>query len=507
MEFAEPMRRPGREVAVVGAGVAGTSVFLHLIQALGRLRDRPVRAVTLVDPHPVGWGLAFGDSDTLLLCNSAAEVNSLLADRPADFVGYLRGRGWAGDPRDCVPRARMAEYCHDRYAEARAAATALGVEVRHARATAESVGTAGDGRRLLRLSTGRELPADDVVLCTGVHRPRVPAGFAEFTRHPRYLDGPYPAARLRREVRPDSRVLVLGTRQSAVDAALLLCRDGHRATMTSPSGRLPAVRVSLGAPAGDLPPVRAVAALDPADPLLAERLTRRVVEAVRLLDDRPLRRQTSRATDPVRRLREETALVEAGACAWSGVVMAVMEAAIALGPGLTAERRAGLLARFDWFTARYVTAMTVVNARRLLAHFATGALALAGSYPHTVAFADGAWRVSWPGSGAPDRFDHVVNATGFELPVLHHSPDGRTLHLTGPPEGATAVDRLEADLRVRQWPGAPPEPVWVAGVGTHPRVPFSNHLRNVVRQARQVAHDVADAGRGVREPPTGAPHP
>ncbi|MEU4211869.1 FAD/NAD(P)-binding protein [Streptomyces sp. NPDC026206] len=485
--------RDGRDVVIVGAGVAGTSVFVHLIRALSPDGGPPpVRSVRLVDPRPAGWGLAFGDGDPLLLCNSAAEINSLLADDHADFVNHLRKHGRQGGPQDCVPRARVAEYCREHYTQAHAVATALGIDVRQVPATAETVGTRPDGRHRVRLSTGAELDADAVVVCTGVHRPRVPDGFAGLTDHPRYLDSPYPADRLRRELRPRSRVLVLGTRQSAIDAALLLCRDGHRAVMTSPSGRLPSVRTSLGAPVRDFPPVERITRLDPADPFLEEKVLRCAVEAVRLLSRRPLRRQTSVAADPVQRLREETALVDAGACFWPGVVVALIEAVIALGAGLPAPRRQALMEHFAWFTGRYATAMTVVNARKLLVHFATGALRPAHPYPAAVTFGDDAWRVRWPrAAGAPERFDHVVNGTGFHQPVLHWSRDGRTLHLDGPGDGATAVDHLEDDLRVRRRPGAPPERIWVAGVGTHVRIPFSNHLRNVVRQARRVAEEVA----------------
>ncbi|MEU3352958.1 FAD/NAD(P)-binding protein [Streptomyces sp. NPDC037389] len=493
-----------RDVVIVGAGVAGTSVFLCLVRALGRGNAGRMRSIRIVDPNPVGRGLAFGDTDPLLLCNSAAEVNSLLADEPADFVAYLRARGLPGEPRDCVPRVRMAEYCRDRFDTARKTAEALGVEVAHVPAAVDSI-TAGT----VRLSTGQELRADAVVVCTGVHRPRVPDGFAAFTGHPRYSPAPYPAARLldpETGPPPGAEVLVLGCRQSAIDASLLLCRDGHRVTMTSPSGVLPAVRVSLGAPVREFPSLERVARLDPADPLLEEKVRRAAVEAVRSLDRTPLRRQTSSATDPVARLREETALVEADACAWPGAVMAMMEAVIELGARLPAARRRALLERHGWFIARYATAMTVVNARLLLAHIDSGALRLARAYPRAVAYEAGAWRVEWPAPGEPDhfgpgrfgpgRFDHVVNATGFDQPRLYWSADGTALHPAEPPRHSGTVDFLAADLRVRRSPGAGPEPVWVVGVGTHVRIPFSNHLRNVVRQARRVAEEVSGAADG-----------
>ncbi|MEU7169277.1 FAD/NAD(P)-binding protein [Streptomyces morookaense] len=479
----------GQNIVIVGAGVAGTSVLVHLVDALTRTgRTGAPCTVHLVDPHPPGWGLAFGDPDPLLLCNSAAEINSVRADRLDDFVVHLRAHGWTGTPKDCVPRARMAEYCHERSAQATARAAAHGIGVRHHRTTAGSVGT-GPGHPV-RLGTGEELAGDAVIIGTGVQRPRVPRKFAEFTGHPAYLDSPYPAHRLRGTLRAGSRVLVLGTHQSAVDASLLLCREGHHATLTSPSGQLPAVRPSLAVPGHPLPPLDRIAALDPADPHLADRLLRCAVEALRLLGPRPLRLQTSAATDPVQRLREETALVESGSCAWPDLVVPVIEGAIALGGRLPDHRLRALLAHFAPFTGRYATAMTVVNARRLLAHFDEGRLRVAPAYPEAVAVRDGAWQVQWP-DGRRERFGHVVNATGFELPALHWNRDRSALHLSGPQPGGRALGRLEADLRVRRHPQAPPERVWLAGVGTHIRIPFSNHLRNVARQARHVAEQVA----------------
>lgn len=480
-----------RVVVIVGAGVAGTGVLWHLVDALrGASGRRPeVGSIVVADPSPAGRGLAFGEDDPLLMCNSAADANSLLPDRPDDFVDYLRGHGWTGKPDTCVPRARMADYCHDRWTEARDLAEERGIAVRHARAAVRSVRLGS--RPVVGLDTGERVTADDVVVATGVHRPRVPDGFAEFTAHPRYLDSPYPVARLRAELGTGRRVLVLGSRQSAVDAALLACRDGHRTTMTSPSGALPAVRVSLHAPARTFPPLERLAALDPADPLLAERMTRCVVEAVRLLGNTPLRRQTSRAADPVRRLAEETALADAGAIQWPGVVAAVIEAFTAFAAGLPMDRRQALMGRFEWFTGRYVTALAAVNARRLLAHLHSGALESAPAYPRSVTFRDGLWRVEWPGAtgSAPDVFDHVVNATGFHAPELWWADEGSELRLA--PHGTATVRHLAPDLRVRRTPEAPPERVWVAGVGTHPYIPFSNYLPTVARQARAVARQVA----------------
>ncbi|MGW0469211.1 hypothetical protein ACWDX6_28735 [Streptomyces sp. NPDC003027] len=64
---------------------------------------------------------------------------------------------------------------------------------------------------------------------------------------------------------------------------------------------------------------------------------------------------------------------------------------------------------------------------------------------------------------------------------------GAALHLDRPASTTTTpVDHLEADLRVRVRPAALPERIWIVGVGTPVRIPFANHLRNVVTQAHRI---------------------
>ncbi|MER7623813.1 FAD/NAD(P)-binding protein [Streptomyces sp. NPDC126503] len=482
----------GRDVVVVGGGVAGCSVVVQLLDAVLRPQQAAggpvrVRSVRVVDPHPVGWGLAFGDDDPLLLCNSAVALNSLRAEAADDFLDHLRQQGWEGAPQECVPRGWVAQYCRTRFDQARARAAARGIEVGHLSAVVRSVEAAPGGYRV-RLVGGGWVPADDVVVCAGVHRPRVPDGFAVWQSHPRYLDSPYPSARLRRHIgRSPSRVLVTGSRQSAVDAAMMLCRDGHRVTLASRSGQLPAVRASLAPPPRPFPPLQRMARLDPADPCLTGRIIRCVVEAVRMAGPLPLRHQVSTAANPVRRLHEETVLAETGACAWAHVGVPLIEAVIALGSALPAERRRTVQEHFAPLAGRYITAIALPNARRLLGHLKTGHLRLAGRYPAAVHHDGDTWRVCWPDAPV-ETFDQVVNATGFQPPQLYWEPTTPAVYLDDPPPApAQVVDHLAADLRVRSHPTAPPERVWIVGVATHIRIPYANHLPHVVTQAHHAA--------------------
>jgi hypothetical protein len=139
----------------------------------------------------------------------------------------------------------------------------------------------------------------------------------------------------------------------------------------------------------------------------------------------------SAVADPVRRLREMPALAEAGACQWADTCVPLIEAAITLGAALPVERRGALLAHFARLTGRYVTAMALPNARRLLAHLDRGILRLAGQSPAAITHSGGVWRVRWP-DASTETYDHVVNATGFDPPRLFWDRSGAALHLHRP---------------------------------------------------------------------------
>lgn len=472
-------------IGIVGASCNGVSVLGNIL----RHASSTVDSITLIDPRPPGGGPVFNPESDLLLCNTSAAIGSLISEEPDDFLHYLADRGLPAKSEAYVPRDLVGDYARAHYEDYAELAAARGIKVSHYPARANSIHHRDDGGYQIRLDDGSSQEFDRVVICVGFAGTKLANGFTTYTRHPRFVPSPFPVTRLRqRVVSRDGHILVLGAGQSAVDAAIALCHEGHRVTLASRSGVLPAVRNRFLAPPVDLPSPARLAELDPDDPLLSQKLNRIVVEAVRAITPIPLRHQVSFATDPIQRLREEIELVAAGRCGWQDITFAMMSQLNVWAAGLPGGVRASLLASHRRVGWRYLTSLALRNAERLLRYADAGQLRVDAYDPTSVTAHGSGFEVQTRRYGQ-DRFDYAVNAAGFRVPQLY--VDDRTLYLRGQPATATLLSHLDRTLRVRLTPDSPPEGIWLVGQTTYIRSIFPNFLPTAVTQATEVARQLA----------------
>ncbi|MHA6784084.1 FAD/NAD(P)-binding protein [Pseudonocardia saturnea] len=448
-----------RDVVVIGAGATGVSLFGQLVRGAAE----HLRSVTVVDTAEPGGGPVFGDPDADVLCNTSAGIQSLFPDEPEDFLDFCRADGRPVDPVEFVARGRVGEYCRTRFREHAELARSKGIAVAHRPGRVQRVASTPQGRAV-HLDDGTRLLASDVAVCVGLGAPRVPDGFGPHVAHPRFVCSPFPTTAVRARLpRAGARVLVAGSGLSAVDTAVLLCRDGHDVTIASRTGVLPAVRSHT------LPAPR-TSSIRPAS-----------------LDDLPV---DGGPADPVRRLRDETELVEAGRCHWQDVVLDVADAVTRSTAGMPLAERNALLGPHRSAMWRYMMAIALPNARTLLRHVDDGALHLTAYDPAGVSATARGFAVTLSG-GRTAEFDQVVAAAGFGQADLFRRGD--SVHIGRAPDGALPVRELGADLRLR--PDDGPGGIWVAGSATHVREPFASFLRTATRQARTVVDGVADRNR------------
>jgi uncharacterized NAD(P)/FAD-binding protein YdhS len=254
-----PSPREGRNVVIVGGGASGVAVALHLL----RRGDAGLR-VALVEGGPwLGRGVAYGVDSEVFRLNVPASKMSIDPDRPDDFVTWA---GATATPSAFLSRARYGDYLVARFGEALRASRA---KLRVVRAQAVSVHPRG-----VLLSDGTELPAEVVVLATGI-APRL--GPSTLPDDPRILDAwdECATAALPR----DARVLILGAGLTALDTLALLKARGFRgsATILSRRGLLPRPHLSPLSAAAPLAPD--VASASPPDLRSLLRWGRAVVRA------------------------------------------------------------------------------------------------------------------------------------------------------------------------------------------------------------------------------------
>jgi uncharacterized NAD(P)/FAD-binding protein YdhS len=218
----------GRVVVIVGGGFSGALLALHLLRS--RIDGLHVHLVE--KGQAFGRGVAYSTRRPDHLLNVRAGNMSAYPDRPTHFQDWLALQtGQPADPFSFAPRWVYGDY--------------LQAELRGAAQSAEAAGRltlVGDeateivragGRLVVRLALGRAMQADTVVLATGHGAPTevVPRG-ARFASDPHYIPNPWADGALGR-IKPEDRVLLLGSGLTAVDVIASLDTAGHHAEIVA----------------------------------------------------------------------------------------------------------------------------------------------------------------------------------------------------------------------------------------------------------------------------------
>lgn len=472
-----------RRFVIIGGGASGVAAFVAAVRA------RAAESITIVDPLGIGRGVAFATRHPALLCNTSVETMSILDDDPNDFFAYLRESGRAALHDAFVARAMVSDYLVARHAQWALRAQVVGIAHCLHVASARRVEKSAPGYRVW-LDDGAALDATDVLVCTGNGAPYVPDLVRPHVGAPMLFESPYPEQRVLAALAPDSRVLVLGSRLSAVDSVLLLGCAGHTIAMASPSGRLPSVRT--GTPLVCPVPVdaNAFARLNLSSPRLASQLLWIIARATQAVSGRPLRYQIDRHPDPIERLRREVALAQRGDTDWQHILVAHMDAAALRLRDAPVSQQREALAACSRAVGRYLFACPVESAASLLERADAGRLTVKAAAPVSLWY-EASWHVGWE-DGSHETYDAVVCATGFQKPPLYATANALFLH--GAPRQGVPPD-VSADGQVRLDGAARSERIWTLGIASHLGAPITNAVYQAVRQAGQLRRSWQTAGQ------------
>ncbi|WP_426563152.1 FAD/NAD(P)-binding protein [Angustibacter sp. McL0619] len=160
---------PGQvaDIAVVGAGPAGSLVVVQLLRAMRR--DRRRGSIVLVDPAAAdGGGVAFSTADERHLLNVRVAGLDAHPDEPGHFLAWARAHVAADvGPGDFLPRSAYGDYLRQTLqAELGEAPPGVRVSRRHARVRRLAVHDATTPVTL-ELDDGSAVTARRVVLATG----------------------------------------------------------------------------------------------------------------------------------------------------------------------------------------------------------------------------------------------------------------------------------------------------------------------------------------------------
>ena len=229
----EPSDCPTVRTIVVGGGAAGTITAAHLLRQADAAH--PVD-VTIVDPSAtIGPGLPYRTTEPRHTLNNVVARMSAFDDEPGHLLRWCAARGIPAEPRTFLQRSVYGDYLAGLLA---GVPRPPGSTVRHVRARATDL--VDDGSVLaVRLSDGRTLCADHVVLALGTPAPR---RLAPYEGMGRTVTDPWDSDLAERAAGTRS-VLLVGTGLTAADAATVVHRANPDARITAVSrhGLLPAV--------------------------------------------------------------------------------------------------------------------------------------------------------------------------------------------------------------------------------------------------------------------------
>ena len=218
LPVAAASRRRGRDVVIIGGGVAGVAVAYHLLREM----DADGR-IHVVEMGPwLGRGIAYGVESEVFRLNVPASRMSLDPEAPDDFVAF----SGTAEPNAFLGRALYARYVTARVA---AAVRDSAAKVRLWRGEAVAVTSTG-----VVLRSGTTLPAAAVVLATGIV-PRV----THADWHAKVVDAWDECALA--TLPKQGRLLIIGSGLSALDVIAFLDAQGFagEVTLMSPRGLLP----------------------------------------------------------------------------------------------------------------------------------------------------------------------------------------------------------------------------------------------------------------------------
>ncbi|CAM3801200.1 FAD/NAD(P)-binding protein [Nocardiopsis gilva] len=464
------------DLAIIGGGAAGASLLVHLLNAADDAEPR-IRSVAVVDPGEPGRGLAFARPEPYVLCNTSVAVNTVNPTDPAHFERWLRSHpdrchqwGWTCTdvhPSAFVPRGLYSDYLADQLHAALRRGRQRGIGVDHIRACATSIHTEDSGT-VIHTPRGRTIRARRAVVCSGL-------GTSSATAHREaaadgLLRAVYDIPSYREFVPATGTVVVLGTRQSAVDAALLVAgtQPDVRIAMMSPSGRFPAARTSMVEVPGEWFTTDHLLAAGSAAPGELVRRWAMLLRAEGAPHAAVERAPRHADLDGVDLLADDLARTTAGRQAWEIVVPNALTVANEVWPTMAPAQRAAIRQAFTGLLRRYAAALPARNAERIC-HLAEEGRLWVTRGPRRwrrtrrhLEFEDAEGRVI--------RADRAVDATGLTAfgRVRGLAVEGRSLqaaaaavdpvsleaapgiHLLGPPLGDTFAVNNYANATHRQ---------------------------------------------------------
>lgn len=237
------------KIAIIGSGASGTAVFVNIIDKIrGHAIKQPVN-IYLIEKNTSQFakGVAYNTSYGCNLINTPADTMGIVADNKKDFLLWLEENqirskaspSYTSSTYPYLPRSVFGKYLCDKMEKAIKAAQNKGVKVNIINDEVIDVEEKYGKYKLLFASKGNLL-VDRAILSIGGY---IKSPYKNIVNKPGYYDSPYQSSRDLNAIPSEKTIGILGSRLSAIDAALMLRDNNHKGKiyLVSRQGLLPTV--------------------------------------------------------------------------------------------------------------------------------------------------------------------------------------------------------------------------------------------------------------------------
>ncbi len=221
-----------RKIIVLGGGVSSLSFISTIIYEYQA--EQECLEIEVISPFGLGFAPNFFNQPQSSLCNSSSGVNSIFNHDPLHFVNWLKRNGYSYDEKDFVPRSLYGMYLGDVAYNSYTLAKEKGIKIVVKQSEFSHL-KVRKNKKIVTATNGEVSVGDMIVFGLG-HKERT----SKIHNHMYYPE----EQKLIQDI-PNSkyRILVVGSRLSAIDVALLVGdKDNIKADFISSSGYFPAVR-------------------------------------------------------------------------------------------------------------------------------------------------------------------------------------------------------------------------------------------------------------------------
>lgn len=475
-------------LAIVGGGAAGVAIFIAAVKQC--IAD----VIYVIEPKTIGPGIAFSNLDKDVLCNTSADIMSIVYDRPDDFMAYLNECGLDATKDSFVSRALVGKYLNSRFCYYLNIAEKKGIQVYHITEEFKSLKIRGYCQYSINF-TSKITPAinvTDVVFCTGYGSPRLPDLLYPFRGADSFICCPYPEKDMLDRVKNRKRILVIGSKLSAIDSAILLGREGHRVTMLSPSGELASVRSRFIRDNNKNININELTKIISGwrtknDNVInwgsKHALLRFVLRTISSTSSMSWKSQFSFVNNYKDLIRGEILIAEKGDCLWQDFIVEFVDA---INDYYISNEPDEIPPEIMKIIYRYATGIALPNAKKILKLIDDEHLIIRKGKLNHVHY-DSLWHTEW-GQGT-EVFDAIVLSAGFYLPYFIFNQNGE-LEIDTEEESKTNHINITEAMSISHPCCNENESIWFVGPPAHIRIPIPNSMFIIVRSTERVIQNI-----------------